>query len=117
MIKIKVGKTYDYFDDGKISETRRIPVTITGIIPFDKIDAKTLLIWAEEVIECNWLYAKETDYFIKGNLMDEDLKADNQDSVIFVRTIDKGWFSLGWWAGRLDHNGKLLKILNKRNEQ
>ena len=38
---------------------------------------------------------------------------DNETEVIyFVRTKDEGWFSLGWWAGRLDFDGSLTKKLN-----
>ena len=114
MIKIKVGKTYDYFDDGKISESRRMPVTITEIIPFDKIDEETLKSWKEEVIEIDWVYNPITDYFIKGTIKEDGL--DDID-IIFVRTLENDWFSMGWWAGYLDVNGEFLKILNKRNEQ
>lgn len=49
-------------DDGKIRESRKLNVTITDIIPFDKIDSETLSIWKEEVEDCDWLYKKETDF-------------------------------------------------------
>ena len=31
-INIEIGKTYNYFDDGKIRESRKCPVLITKII-------------------------------------------------------------------------------------
>ncbi len=70
--------------------------------------------WEEDVYECDWLYSKQTDYFIKGELLDEDLKNDNQENIVFVRTVDDRWFSLGWWAGVLDVDGKYTEILNNR---
>lgn len=105
----EIGKTYYYFDDGKIKLTRREEVIITEIIPFNEIDSETLRDWKEEVIECHWLYAKHTDYFIKAELkIDEDLYY-----LVFVRTLDNRWFSLGWWAGVLDVDGTLNNKLNE----
>ena len=105
----EIGKTYHYFDDGKIRLSRREEVIITEIIPFNEIDSETLREWKEEVIECHWLYAKETDYFIKANLkIEKDLYY-----LVFVRTLDNRWFSLGWWAGVLDVDGTLNNKLNE----
>lgn len=103
----EINKTYYYFDDGKIRESRRDNVKINEVITFNEIDDGTLTSWEKEVIQCDWLYNKETDYFIKGRL--ENWK----EPVIFVRTIDNGWFSLGFWAGRLDIDGTLNKELSE----
>ncbi len=97
----ELNKTYNYFDDGKISESRKDKVKIYDVVRFNEIDVETLNNWEREVEECYWLYRKDTDYFIKGRL-----KKDDRD-VVFVRTKDNGWFSLGWWAGRLDLDGSL----------
>ena len=102
----EIKKEYDYFDDGKINPSSHDKVTITEIVPFNKIDKETKDKWIEEVEQCHWLYNKETDYFVKGRL--KEIKED----VIFVRTLDNGWFSLGWWAGCLDADGSLLARLN-----
>ena len=112
IMEIEIGKTYDYFDDGKIRESRRMSVKITEIIPFDEIDSATLSKWEEETEYCNWLYAKNTDYFIMGELKISDSKIEK---IVFVRTLNDGWFSLGWWAGRLDVDGSLVKLLNEYN--
>ena len=106
-----LGKTYHYFDDGKINTGRRMDVVITEIIPFDKIDEETLFLWEKEAEECNWLYAKDTDYFIKGDLIVSDNKIEK---IVFVRTVNYNdhWFSLGWWGGTLDVDGSLNKLLN-----
>lgn len=108
-LDVQVGKTYNYFDDGKIKDSRMIPVTITEIVPFDQIDFNTLSFWKEEVTDCPWLYAPETDYFVIGTL--DNI---NKDVVVFVRTVEgkDGWFSLGWWAGRLDVDGSLFNLMN-----
>lgn len=106
-----LGQTYNYFDDGKIKPSRRMRVTITEIIPFSEIDEETLNDWKKEVEQCDWLYAKETDYFVKSDLKVSDNKTEK---IIFVRTINNndGWFSLGWWGGRLDIDGSLNALLN-----
>lgn len=107
----ELNKEYDYFDDGKINPSRHDKVTITELVQFNKIDDETKANWLEEVEQCYWLYNKETDYFVKGRL--KEIKED----VIFVRTLDNEWFSLGWWAGHLDIDGKLTEILNKALEK
>jgi hypothetical protein len=102
----KVGKTYNCFDDGKISHSRLYTVDIKEVIAFDKIDNATLEEWKEQVEQCDWLYAKETDYFVKT------INGEDGDAV-FVRTLNGGWFSLGNFmnSGRLDVDGKLTKML------
>ena len=112
-MNIEIGKVYDYFDDGKLSETRRGFVKIKEIIPYNEINKNILVEWKHKIKQCGWLYAKATDYFVKGELYMGDEETEN---VIFVRTIDGGWFSLGWWAGRLDVDGNLLNILKTRSE-
>lgn len=109
-LDIKLNETYDYFDDGKIKESRRMSVTITDIIPFKDIDSETLSLWQEEVKECYWLYTKETDFFIKGKMK---LGNDKYEEIVFVRTINNndGWFSMGFWGGRLDADGSLARLL------
>ena len=109
----EIGKTYNYFDDGKIRESRRAEVLITEIISFDKIDKETLEFWKKDIEECDHFYTKETDYFIKG-----DLKIiDETQKIVFVRTIDGGLFSLGWWAGRLDIDEEYEKRITEENKR
>jgi hypothetical protein len=105
----KIGQIYDYFDDGKIKESRRAKVLITKIVPFNEIDAETLALWEEEVsddVRNNPLYAKQTECFIFGKLT--ELKHE----VIFVQTTrEYEWFSLGYWGGILDIDGHYAKLL------
>jgi hypothetical protein len=103
----EIGKTYNCFDDGKISHSRLYTVDVVNVIPFENIDEDTLNEWKEEVNECDWLFAKETDYFIKT--------ANGEDgNATFVRTLNGGWFSVGQFmnSGRLDVDGELTAILN-----
>lgn len=103
------GETYYYFDDGKISLSRREEVFISEVIPFDEIDEDTLELWKKEVKESSHgLYEKETDFFIKGILK------ENKKELIFSRSKG-GWFGFNepLWDGRLDVDGEL----NKRLEQ
>ncbi len=96
----EVGKEYHTFDDGKISPSRHSITTITEVIPFSEFkDTDVLEIWHLEVEDCYWLYATETDYFVKAEYDDE--------MVYFVRTKDGGWFSLGFFGARLDIDGSL----------
>ena len=102
-----LGQTYNYFDDGKIRPSRRIEVVITEIIPFSEIDEEILNDWKEEVEECDWLFAKETDFFVKT--------ANGEDGdATFVRTLNGRWFSIGQFmnSGILDVDGELTAILN-----
>ena len=102
----EIGKIYNCFDDGKINKSRLYTVEISEIIPFDKIDKETLKKWKEQVIQCHWLYAKETDYFIKT------INGEDGDAI-FVRTKHIGWFSIGTFmnSGRLDVDGSLTQSL------
>ena len=105
----KVNQVYNYFDDGKIHNGRLYKTTINEIVKFDDIDEQTLTQWKDEVHQCYWLYHKVTDFFIKATIESID------EQIVFVRTINDGWFSLGNWAGRLDLDGKILEALNERN--
>ena len=97
----EVGKEYHAFDDGKIRPSRLEVVKIVELIPFDKADEELIEEWKQNIEECYWLYATETDYFAKGEWDDE--------TSYFVRTEDGGWFSLGWFGSRLDIDGELYK--------
>ena len=105
----KIGKTYNCFDDGKITHSRLYTVDVIDVIPFNKIDKETLDNWDEQVEICDWLYAKETDFFIKT-------ENGEDGSATFVRTLNGGWFSIGEFmnSGRLDVDGELTDVLNNR---
>lgn len=105
-----INKEYNYFDDGKITESRLDSVLITTVIPAKDVEIDIFKLWNDDVERCDWLYNEVTDYFVKGHLIETNV------DVVFVRTKDNGWFSLGWDAGRLDIDGKLTEKLNQFNQ-
>lgn len=105
----KVNEVYNYFDDGKIRESRLEQVEIKEIIPFSEIDKEILKLWKRELKQCHWLYNLTTDYFIKSFLKETKV------IIYFVRCKKNGWFSLGWYGGRLDIDGELYKQLEQNN--
>lgn len=109
----EVGKEYHIFDDGKIKPSRHYIAKIVKLIyPEDAYEITDLYkAWQEQVEECYWLFAKETDYFVVAE-SDYD-----KDLIYFVRTTDGGWFSIdypGCWMGaRLDIDGSLYNEMLK----
>ena len=134
-----IGKQYHFFDDGKITHSRHYMATVVDIIsPEQAKDIKMnyqnmnilvslYTIWREEIdghrqgenfkvltnrymeVGEPWLYAEETDYFVKCSIPKYD-----ENDIWFARTINGGWFSLNtvntWMAGRLDVSGKLFNF-------
>jgi len=101
--------SYNYFDDGKISKSRMSKIWITDIKPFDNVENFLITKWENEVINNPDLFAKETDFFVKGKI------ENSNEYLIFVRTTNNGWFSFNnsMWDGRLDIDGKLTEQLNE----
>lgn len=99
----EVGKEYHIFDDGKINPSRHCITTVAEVIPFDDFKNEAVMeTWREEKEECYWLFATETDYFIRTTF-------DDEEDSYFVRTKDGGWFSLGFFGSRLDIDGSLYQ--------
>ena len=106
----EIGKKYHIFDDGKVRPTRHFVATVLEVISFaDCKDEDLIAAWKDNVESSPWLFALETDYFIKA---ESDF---DEDYLYFVRTKDGGWFSMditSWWQGaRLDIDGSLYKIM------
>ena len=119
-----VGKTYHFFDDGKIKPSRHYMVKVVRVIP--KNEAKNIditikgraydvtdtlfNIWTEQTSSMAWVYAKDTDYFVEGECRDYD-----EHNLWFVRTTNGGWFSMdieNWWqAGELDVDEHLYESI------
>ena len=132
----RVGKQYEFYDDGKIKNSRRYTATIVSVRSAQLADSKIFTIdeypdgreggkqtvvktlkeiWEYEVKDCYWLFAEETDYFIEASIPKYD-----KDNIWFARTKDGGWFSMDiqnfWQGGRLDVDGSLTKILEGNDE-
>ena len=103
-----LGKTYNHYDDGKIKESRLMKSVVTGISEFnDKLLSQED---KEDIVECGFLYSENTDYVIEADLYIDE---DDIVKVKYVRTLDGGWFSLGWWAGLLDVDNSLTVNLKE----
>ena len=101
----EADKEYHVFDDGKIKPSRHGIVRVTKVIPFAEFTQEDIMEeWRQEVMDCYWLYATETDYFVEARYDDEP---EDEEPSYFVRTTDGGWFSLGWFGARLDIDGSL----------
>ena len=105
----QIGKTYNCFDDGKISLSRHYYVTIKEIIPFDEIDELTLKLWEELKTE-HKVYAKETDYFIR-------FQGEDDIEGTFVRCNQGSWFGMGELinSGRIDMSKIEPEILDEKD--
>jgi hypothetical protein len=110
----EVEKEYHIFDDGKISPSRHYIAKITKVLPFDKVvnpESQLYKAWEENIKEAYWLFAQDTDYFVKAE------SSYDENPLFFVRTTDGGWFSIDypncWMGARLDIDGELYKSMNE----
>lgn len=84
------GKAYNFYDGGKISETRRHKCVITDVIPSDKI-SKRIKGELKYITERNyWIFSDNTDYYVFGNVEGDIIKTQ-----LFTRTEYGRWFSVG----------------------
>ena len=104
----EVGKEYHIFDDGKIRLSRHYITEIVEVIP--ALQSASLYpelydAWKENIKEAYWLFAEDTDYFVKAT------SSYDANPLYFVRTVDGGWFSIDypnpWMGARLDIDGSL----------
>ena len=78
-------------------------------IIFDLNDIKTTLydIWKDKSLNCGFLFAKNTDYFVEVSCPSYD-----ENNLWATRTKDGGWFTLdvqsSWQGGRIDVTGEIF---------
>ena len=131
-----IGKTYMFYDDGKISRCRQDRARVLRVIT--KEDAEEIFIptyydddfnlttikqdieptgsvslydkWLLSKKEYDWIFANDTDYFIECSIPKYD-----ENTIWFTRTKSGNWFSMNiqndWQGGRLDVSGELTKML------
>lgn len=137
-----IGAKLKFFDDGKIRPSRMYDAKVTHIIDRNKAKSYDLYFsdkskinlykfWEQEVnshINCEnfqvlpykvgdpWLYARDTDFFVFC-----DIPEYSELSVIFVRDVSGGWFSLGYPysadGGVLDVTNALYENMLKRYDE
>jgi hypothetical protein len=126
--EVEIGKFYHFWDDGKSSISRHYLCKCEGIITLEESaellyhsyywshdDGETVAltlkeIWERNKLECNWLYADETPYFVVVSCPKYD------DNLLYcAKTKDGQWFSMDvktWWqSGLLDVGEKKLNAL------
>lgn len=109
----EVGKEYHIFDDGKIKPSRHYIAKIQKLLYPDEAYEITGLYnaWEEQVKECDWLFAAQTDYFVMAE------SSYDKNPLYFVRTKNGGWFSLDypdvWMGARLDIDGSMYKQMKE----
>lgn len=132
----EVGKYYHFWDDGKVSPGRHYICRVEELIPKDnakeievtipdwdydhKVDysyqTDLLSHWKKEVEYCDWLYADDTDFFVRISVPRYD-----DDYLYAVRTKYGEWFTLdvqsSWQGGRLDVDGSIYeRVKNDRSK-
>lgn len=108
----KIGEILPAFDDGKIRPSRLFETEIIDIIPFEEAndievygidkdfteatgdviyrdDINLIEAWMIEKKDIYWLFADETDYFIRARVV-----GDVEEDQWFARTKYGGWFSM-----------------------
>lgn len=105
------GKTYHFFDDGKIGFSRHYLATVEKVVPMKYVRKKMrrlYIAWVHAAISCYWVYAAKSDYAVKCSIEKFD---DNP--IWFFRTKNGGWFSIDypnfWMSGELDITGEFFK--------
>ena len=110
-----IGEVRHFFDDGKMRDSRHYIATITNVIPYKKAPQKLKKMWKKERWNCYWVYAYETDYFIKASIPEYD-----KCPIWFVRTKTGGWFSFDttafWMSGMLMEAGFDFEKWKKQEE-
>ena len=108
----EIGKTYNYFSDGKVKDTALIECTVTDVVPFKKVKKKypeTYQLWCKNIVESKELYDSSTDYFVYANVPVFNI------TLIFVRMVDGNWFSFNSNVdcGILDVDGTYYQIMQQ----
>lgn len=120
----EIGKTYKFYDDGKVRTSRQYDAIVLDVITkenaretlvkwFDPefciMSARELYdVWLEETVLTDWIFAEDTDYLVECDIPDYD-----ENHIWFARTKEGGWFSMniqsGWQGGLLDVTNKLTE--------
>ena len=113
----EIGNEYHFFDDGKTSLSRHYVCRCERVITPEEAKAITFglddgeitlyEIWKDESSKCDFLFAKDTDFFVEVSCPSYD-----ENNLWAVRTKDGGWFTLdvqsSWQGGRVDVTGEIF---------
>jgi hypothetical protein len=106
----EVGKKYHCFDDGKIRFSRHFIIKVDEILGHQQFRKKYPNLFKEyrvAVKNSYWLYSTHSDKFIIT------YQGENDDTGVYVRTKQGGWFGIGQWfnSAILDVTGELWNDL------
>lgn len=130
----KIGETYPLFDDGKLTDTRLYYGEVKRILTVDEskteivkhlekigddyglVDRTLYDIWKQEILDADFLFSQDTDYFVEISVPDYD-----ENMLWAVRTKDGGWFTMdiqSYWQGcDVDVDRTLLEQMEARYEE
>lgn len=116
LIYPEIGKVYNVFDNGVISDTRRFQVVVNDISTIEESPFMTLLY---DEMKYNGLYksftnATDTPVVYATSLENKYMRAIH---LAYVPCIDNNWFGIGSnWDGILDVDGSLTKRMKEEYE-
>lgn len=133
---LRIGKAYDFFDDGKISPSRLFRVKIQAIIPFSEAGQRfcycgeggsevfrevygtsmpTLAdMWRHNWLEYPRLLDHKTDYLVVAEYVPGDYEPSGCSRLVFARSHG-GWYTIDPYNnGRLDHDGSMRREMKAR---
>ena len=99
-----LGEKFHFFDAGRKNASRHFVVEIIKVIPWRCIAARNLRkSITQEQEKRPELFAETPDYICQGKILGLPL-----EPMWFTRTIDGGWYSVGFWSGLLDIDGSVF---------
>lgn len=109
--RLKVGKTYYAFDDGKISLGRLLQWKIIKEVDLNqhKLDIKTLEMLKYETENYGWIFSEDQRYIYYARAVDENDKYDKSIGHCWFLKSGDSYFGTGFWASRLDIDGSLYR--------
>jgi hypothetical protein len=103
----KLGEKFHFFDASRKTASRHFIVEIIKVIPWRYVAAKNLRQQiAQERKKRPELFAEKSEFLCQGKLLGVPL-----EPVWFTRTVDGGWYSIGFWSGLLDIDGTVFNSI------
>ena len=99
-----LGEKFHFFDAGRTNASRHFAVEITRVIPWRSIAARDIRkLITQEQEKRPELFVEMPDYICQGKILGLPL-----EPLWFTRTLDGGWYSVGFWSGLLDIDGTVF---------
>lgn len=124
-MNIEVGKTYDAYNDGKISPSRLVRVKITDVVQREDLGKHWWKVWKDAILEdmkrarggCIHYIRKDgsdsrqfwdwnCQHFIVGHILNDGETV--KDPMLFAQRPSGEWYGVNW-NFMLDVSGKVRK--------